>query len=624
MKKPAIIIYCDGGLGNRLNALLSGLAISRHFGLARTIHWPVNSNCGAAIEDLIETSDTCHKDSLSSLHNKVNGFRMLLHDKIASERLGSDFSSAYSYDSLADFEVKVIATGKPIFYYPALIPGWIPPELIAQEVKFLRFNKLIELEAAKFITETLSRPYHGLHLRRTDLNIGFSDLEVHRIVSAHRDQLFFVCSDDPLAERIAAAHPNVEARQKISYVTKNDVNSDWLNPRIDEDGRVMGNLERGRESVINAAIDLLILGNSRILGHSGSTFQSIARLMGDHYGLVDLNRPPALHLFSPNEISRNVKAKKITATQLLQIAETWASELREPTALRIIQSALDYFDGNDRLQFLYGLAQLAIKDNQLFMSSLYLRELIRLAPTLADPRNLLTAVERQMAGVAENINPRRISLGDDELQVSQISQLIEKSNPLILEIGANCGQTTVEFLREFPGAEIHAFEPDPRAVQKFRAMITSPNVNLVEKAVGARNGTVEFNQSGGHEWIDPNGWDHSGSIRKPKNHLKIWPSITFNKTIAVDLIRLDDWSREVIGPREIDFIWADVQGAEIDLIQGGALTLARTRFFYTEFSDEECYEGQIDFNQLVQLMNDLGHRVRHKFRGDVLFERIPR
>jgi FkbM family methyltransferase len=624
MKKPTITIYCDGGLGNRLNALLSGLAISRHFDLDHTIHWPINANCGAAIEDLIETNDICCTDSLSSLQNKLNGFSMLLHDKIASERLGTDFSSAYAYDSLADFELKVILTGKPIFYYPALIPIWIPSELIAQEVKFLRFKETIELEASKFITETLSRPYHGLHLRRTDLNIGFSDLEVYRIVSAHRDQLFFVCSDDPLAEKISTAHPNVKARQKISYVTKEDINSDWLNPRIDEDGRVMGNLERGRESVIDAAIDLLILGNSTILGYSGSTFQSIAKLMGDHYGLLNWSRPPALHFFSPSEISRHIQAKRITATQLLQVAETWASELREPTALRIIQSALDYFDGNDRLQLLYGLAQLAKNDDQLFMSSLYLRELIKLSPTLADPQNLLSSVERQIAEAAGKNNPQGIIFSGDELQVSQIKQLIKKSNPLILEIGANCGQTTVEFTRESPDAEIHAFEPDPRAVQKFRALITSSNVNLVEKAVGARNGTIEFNQSGGYEWIDPNGWDHSGSIRKPKNHLKIWPSVTFNKTIAVDLIRLDDWSLKAIGPREIDFIWADVQGAEIDLIQGGASTLARTKFFYTEFSDEECYEGQIDFNQLVLLMKDLGHRVRYKFRGDVLFERISR
>jgi len=43
-----LLIYCDGGLGNRLNALLSGLALARHFGLEHTVHWPVNANCGAA------------------------------------------------------------------------------------------------------------------------------------------------------------------------------------------------------------------------------------------------------------------------------------------------------------------------------------------------------------------------------------------------------------------------------------------------------------------------------------------------------------------------------------------------------------------------------------------------
>ncbi|MEN9248224.1 MAG: hypothetical protein Q6L50_08560 [Gloeomargarita sp. GMQP_bins_120] len=39
--------------------------------------------------------------------------------------------------------------------------------------------------------------------------------------------------------------------------------------------------------------------------------------------------------------------------------------------------------------------------------------------------------------------------------------------------------------------------------------------------------------------------------------------------------------------RPYDFIWADVQGAEVDLIQGGLQALANTRYFYTEYANTE-------------------------------------
>ena len=42
----------------------------------------------------------------------------------------------------------------------------------------------------------------------------------------------------------------------------------------------------------------------------------------------------------------------------------------------------------------------------------------------------------------------------------------------------------------------------------------------------------------------------------------------------------------------VDLIWADIQGAEGEMVRGGLETLSRTRYLYTEFSDDELYEGQ--------------------------------
>lgn len=212
---------------------------------------------------------------------------------------------------------------------------------------------------------------------------------------------------------------------------------------------------------------------------------------------------------------------------------------------------------------------------------------------------------------------RQLSFGES-LSVQEVSLLVGSGRiaPLVLEVGANSGQTTAEFIHHMPDTRIICFEPDPRAIQKFKSHIRSPQVSLEEIAIGADNGTVMFHQSSGAEHIDPQGWDHSGSIRKPKSHLEVWPWVKFERQIPVPMMRLDDWAEaKQIGT--VDFIWADVQGAESDLLVGAQQVLSRTRFFYTEFSDDEWYEGQINFATLSACLP--GFSLLHKFANDALF-----
>ncbi len=187
------------------------------------------------------------------------------------------------------------------------------------------------------------------------------------------------------------------------------------------------------------------------------------------------------------------------------------------------------------------------------------------------------------------------------MTAAEIRQRVGKDDPVIIEVGANCGQTTVELLRAMPGATIFAFEPDPRAIAKFRSAIAHPNVHLFECAIGAMNGNVSFHQSSGAEHLAEyrGGWDQSGSIRRPNSHLKVWPWVRFEREITVQIMSLDNWA-ERHGISNADFIWADVQGAESDLVEGATNFLKSARYLYTEYSNDEWYEGQITLPELLK------------------------
>jgi len=184
---------------------------------------------------------------------------------------------------------------------------------------------------------------------------------------------------------------------------------------------------------------------------------------------------------------------------------------------------------------------------------------------------------------------------------------------VVFEIGAHIGTDTVT-LAALPGATVHAFEPDPR-----NNLPTLPNVVFNRAAIGARDGEAEFTPSAKRgEWD----WTCSGSLRRPKEHLRSWPTVTFGDPIRVQVVTLDTYCREH-GIDVIDFVWADVQGAEADMIRGGLETLKRTRYLYTEFSWKELYEGQVNLDGILALLP--GWRVVQVFPspedyGDVLLE----
>jgi FkbM family methyltransferase len=204
------------------------------------------------------------------------------------------------------------------------------------------------------------------------------------------------------------------------------------------------------------------------------------------------------------------------------------------------------------------------------------------------------------------------------LEAWEIRDLVGRDDPVILDIGANCGQTTGELLDVFPQATIFAFEPDPRAIADFRLNVCSPRVRLFECAVGATNGTVTFHQSSGAD-DDPDfrgEWDLSGSIRRPHTHLEAWPWVKFERRIEVPIVTLDAWA----GKHQVDhvdFIWADVQGAESDLVQGASRLLQSTRYLYTEYSNDEWFEGQVDLPTLAAMIPEF--EVVRRYKWDVLF-----
>lgn len=168
---------------------------------------------------------------------------------------------------------------------------------------------------------------------------------------------------------------------------------------------------------------------------------------------------------------------------------------------------------------------------------------------------------------------------------------------VIVELGAHVGEDTA-WMAEIPGCTVYAVEADPRNVPPPE-LLARGNVRWTSAAVSDREGESDFWPS--ERANDrPYPYTESSSLRRPKEHLSIWPDVTFaDQPTRVRTITLDS-----LGVWPVDLVWADVQGAEDLMIRGGRETLARTSWLVIETSDREVYEGQPTTQRLLELLGD--------------------
>jgi FkbM family methyltransferase len=200
-----------------------------------------------------------------------------------------------------------------------------------------------------------------------------------------------------------------------------------------------------------------------------------------------------------------------------------------------------------------------------------------------------------------------------------IYDLIKSINPsLLIEIGSNVGSDTERFKSLAPNAKIIGFEPDPRNLAVLKSRGISKFATIEPYAISNVTGKQTFYLSSG-EYSGVKDWSYSSSLKKPTEHLNVWPSITFDQKIEVDALRLDDYPG--IQNQTIDFIWMDVQGAEELVFSGASKTLKRTKWIYTEFSNRPLYENQKSLDQLMDLLGKswLIHTI---YESDVLLKNI--
>jgi 2-O-methyltransferase len=191
-------------------------------------------------------------------------------------------------------------------------------------------------------------------------------------------------------------------------------------------------------------------------------------------------------------------------------------------------------------------------------------------------------------------------------------------NPIILEAGAHKGKDTVEMAMLWPAGTIHAFEPVPALFKKLENNTRNlKNVHCYQLALGNNRGREIMYLSSGAS-------DGSSSLLPPKEHLNIFPTVYFDEELTVNTMTLDGWA-ESNNIQNIDFMWLDLQGMELNVLKSGKNILQTVTAIYTEVSSIEAYKDQTLYSDLNEWLTSNGFYIERevvdKGGGNVFFIR---
>jgi FkbM family methyltransferase len=194
--------------------------------------------------------------------------------------------------------------------------------------------------------------------------------------------------------------------------------------------------------------------------------------------------------------------------------------------------------------------------------------------------------------------------------------------PLVIDVGANRGQFTLDVVTALPMATVVAYEPLPREAKVFRRIFADlPNVELREIALGSRREARDIHVA--------RAADSSSLLPITGTQEMVFPGTEEVDRVAVQVTTLDDELDGVAIPPGT-LLKVDVQGFELEVLRGAGRVLPRIRWLLVEVSFVELYQGQPLAADVMDHVSELGFRLidtstPSRFRGrtiqiDMLFQ----
>jgi FkbM family methyltransferase len=199
---------------------------------------------------------------------------------------------------------------------------------------------------------------------------------------------------------------------------------------------------------------------------------------------------------------------------------------------------------------------------------------------------------------------------------------ININSPVILDVGANKGQSIDFFKAIYPNCVIYAFEPNPRLYtaleKKYRDF---KNIHLINKGVSDASGILELKETVTDETSTFEELNYDSNYLKMKSAiLGVDPKDIVLKTHQVDVIKLSNFINEY-KLNDIHAVKIDTEGHELKCLMGlfSGINSSAIKYIQLESHNDDMYLQQNEENAISDLLMSNGYptcaKIKHGF-GD--------
>jgi FkbM family methyltransferase len=201
-------------------------------------------------------------------------------------------------------------------------------------------------------------------------------------------------------------------------------------------------------------------------------------------------------------------------------------------------------------------------------------------------------------------NHLKKALYENDIHQLALKLLINEPDGLVLDIGANLGTFCVPLARKIPKLKFHAFEPQRLISYQLCANViinSLDNVYTYELALSNQDVSIDLEMPNYAAETNIGAFSIDSEVRKNE-----YECSTVNTTDRIDLIPLDFLTFD-----NIKLIKIDVEGHELEVLQGGFETIKRNNYppiIFEAWTWKPWYKEKRQ--EVFKYLTDLGYKIQ--------------
>jgi FkbM family methyltransferase len=208
------------------------------------------------------------------------------------------------------------------------------------------------------------------------------------------------------------------------------------------------------------------------------------------------------------------------------------------------------------------------------------------------PRLLLRKIINRLGYDLQSLQVDALTLRDLEFD---LKYLVSSSSPVVLDVGANTGQSIELFRRTLNKPRIFSFEPHPALAAELKRKFAGCGIVVEAAAVGSSEGRSTFNV------LEQHGL--SSILELQRSQENPFSDVAVQQNINVRVTTLDSYV-EINDLTQVDLLKVDTQGFDLEVLRGGARMLSRQAVgtVLVEVNFISLYKDQCSFGDIERFL----------------------